>query len=138
MIYKTPDKIHILELLTERYVKALQEETKYNIGDNVRYILNSEKFQKGSLPKWSKTIHTINRKTAHSYILDNGESYKYYDLQKVNESQAPKIIQTRQKSNEATLKDIRKQNTIKRRLNKEGIDLNNIIHEKRKRNSSTA
>ena len=70
---------------------------------------------------------------AHSYILDNGESYKYYALQKVNESQEPKIIQTRQKSNESTLKDIRKQNTIKRRLNKEGIDLSNIIHEKRKR-----
>ena len=133
-----PDKIHILELLTERYVQALQEETKYSIGDTVRYILNSEKFQKGSLPKWSKAIHTINRKTAHSYTLDNGESYKYYDLQKVNESQTPKIIQTRQKSNEATLKDIRNQNTIKRRLNKEGIDLSNIIHEKRKRTTSSA
>ena len=45
------DNTHILELLTERYFQALQEETKFNIGDNVRYILNSEKFQKCSLPK---------------------------------------------------------------------------------------
>ena len=80
-----PDKIHILELLTERYVQALQEETKYNIGDTVRYILNSEKFQKGSLPRWSKTIHVIKSKTPHSYILDNGNSYIYYNLQKVND-----------------------------------------------------
>ena len=46
-----PDNIHILELLTERYVQALQEETKYNIGDNVRYILNSEKNPKRIIAK---------------------------------------------------------------------------------------
>ena len=63
--------------------------------------------------------------------------YIYYNLKKVNDSQAPKIIKTRQKSNEVKLKDIRKQNTIKRRLNKEGIDLNNIVHEKRKRRTSS-
>ena len=71
------DNTHILELLTERYFQALQEETKFNIGDNVRYILNSEKFQKCSLPKWSKIIHVIKSKKQHSYTLDDGKSYIY-------------------------------------------------------------
>ena len=38
-------------------------------------------FSKGSLPSWSSTIHKIENKNLHSYILDNGKTYKYNELQ---------------------------------------------------------
>ena len=44
-------------------------------------------FSKGSLPSWSSTIHKIENKNLHSYILDNSKTYKYYELQKVNNVQ---------------------------------------------------
>ena len=43
--------------------KAKLEEVKFNIGDSVRYILNRKQFEKGTLAKWSKTVHKIKSNT---------------------------------------------------------------------------
>ena len=61
----------------DKYMKAKNNETIYNIGDKVRHLLNRDVFQKKSLSKWSKTIYTIIDKTEHSYKLNNGIFYKY-------------------------------------------------------------
>ena len=50
-IHKTPNKVEeddeeVIELTHKKYVKAKQEETKYNIGDAVRHILNKKQFVK--------------------------------------------------------------------------------------------
>ena len=44
-------------------------------------------FSKGSLPSWSSTIHKIENKNLLSQMLDNGKTYKYYELQRVNNVQ---------------------------------------------------
>ena len=71
----------------EKYNKAFSNEILFNIGDKVRYIITKTSFSKGTLPKWSKTVHTIVSSQPHSYILENGKFYKYYELQKVPEVQ---------------------------------------------------
>ena len=67
-------------------MKAKEEEITFNIGDNVRYMLNFKQFEKHTLPKWS-IVHKIIYKHVHSYKLDNGEMYNYYELQNVPEVQ---------------------------------------------------
>ena len=85
-------------------------------------------FQKGSTPNWSSTIHKIENRTEHMYTLDNGKGYKYYELQKVI---TPEIYKKETRQKEPEREELRKKNTIKRRLKKEGIQLSRIIKEKR-------
>jgi len=108
--------VKILSILNKKYNDALYSEQKFNIGDKVRYITNKKLFEKGSLAKWSKTLHTIISTTAHTYTLDNGQTKKYYELQKVDDVQhldKPTTGPTRE--------ELRKQITNKRRFNKEGL-----------------
>ena len=84
---------------------------------------------KKSLPKWSKTVHKIVDTNHHSYKLDNDKTYKYYELQKVDNVQKLEKLLIG-----PTIETIRKQNSIKRKQKKESIDLGNIINENRKRN----
>ena len=56
------------------------------------------------------------------------ESYKYYELQKVI---TPDIYKKETRQKEPQREELRKKNTIKRRLKKEGIQLSRIIKEKR-------
>ena len=71
----------IQKINTRRYNKAIQKEVHFRIGDKVRCIINLEAFQKHTLPKWSKQVHTIVNKTEHSYTLSNGKTCKPYELQ---------------------------------------------------------
>jgi len=42
---------------------------------------NKALFEKGTTTaKWSPTVHTVVEKAVHSYILENNETYKYYEL----------------------------------------------------------
>ena len=66
----------------EKYRNAQMTETKFKIGDKVRYRLKRKTFEKGSSPSWSKTIHKVIAVIEHSYILDNSKRYLYYDLQR--------------------------------------------------------
>ena len=79
-------------------------------------------FQKGSLPKWSKEIHKIIAKTPHTYLLDNNQLYKYYELQKVNNIQRIEREQT-----EPTREQMSKQRTSERRFRLEDLDKNMIL-----------
>ena len=133
-IKTTPNKAkyeetRINEMNMLKYMKAKQEESTFDIGDKVRYIINLSSFEKKSLPKWSKSLHTIVSKNQHSYVLDNGNVYKPYLLQKVVEN-----ISLEKKGRPATsIEYIKKKNTVKRRLHKEDISLKNIIDKPRSR-----
>lgn len=126
-IKKAPNKVEdddeeIIELTRKKIEKAKEEETIFENGDIVRYIINLSSFQKGTLPKWSKVVHKIISKNKHSYVLDNGKTYKYYELQKVNNVQKNERSVT-----EPTREQMRKVRTGERRFRREGLDKNMIL-----------
>ena len=126
-IKKIPNEVEdidndIIELTNKKYNKAKQEETKFNVGDSVRYIVNKKQFEKGTLPKWSKIIHKIVSQTEHTYTLDNGKMYKYYELQLVNS-----VESISREAKEPTREEMKKKITSLRRFNKEGLDKSMII-----------
>jgi len=132
-IKKVPNQVEendeeVLEIMNKKYVKAKQEETKFNDGDIVRYVINRKAFEKRSLPKWSKQTHKIVSHTEHSYTLDNGKVYKYYEVQLVKENE-----HITREAKEPTREELRKENHNERALRREGIDLSNIISKKRPR-----
>ena len=55
-------------------------------------------------------------------MLDNGKTYKYYELQKINDIQRIDREQT-----EPTREQLRKQRTSERRFRLEGLDKRMII-----------
>ena len=126
-IKKVPNDVEeddedVIKLTNKKYNKAKQEEIKFNNGDSVRYILNRKQFEKGTLAKWSKTVHKIISYTEHSYTLDNGKVYKYYELQKVND-----VEKLERPSTEPTREQMRKARTSERRFNKEKLDKSMIL-----------
>ena len=68
------DDEEVIELTRRKIEKAEKEETKFEIGDHVRFIINKKLFEKGTLPKWSKVVHKIISKTGHIYTLDNNKN----------------------------------------------------------------
>ena len=128
-----PEKDHLISLNDEKYKKAAAEEIQFKKGQNVRFIKNKKMFEKGLSATWSKTIHKIIDRTEHTYILDNNKVFKYYELMPADDIQQLHIAITRAKEKEPTKEQLRKANTIKRRLTKEGIDITNIVREKRDR-----
>ena len=100
----------------------------YNIGQKVRYIKNRETFAEGTLPSWSRTVHTIVSSSSHSYTLDNGNTYKYYEIQPVP------VVQKLDKPQEGHSREtMKKDQGTKRKLRRENIDLGNILDTKRTR-----
>ena len=89
-------------------------------------------FSKGTLPRFSQTIHKIISKDSHSYTLDNDKKFQYYYLQKVshNETFTPPIITPTPTREE--LHKVQKQNRI---LRHEGVDISTV--EKEKKSSKT-
>ena len=132
-IKRAPNKVQaedaeVLEIMNQKYVKAKQEETKFNDGDEVRYVINRKAFEKKSLPTWSKQIHKIISHTEHTYTLDNGKCFKYYELQLVNNTEG-----ITREAKEPSRDQLRTENHIRRTIRKEGIDLSTIQTRKRKR-----
>ena len=117
----------IKQINIEKQNKAKQEETIFQIGDNVRYIINRVAFAKGTLPKWSATVHKIISKDLHSYTLDN-EKVQYYYIQKVtyNENFTPATIPAQIKTRD----ELQKTQRSTRILRREGIDETSIIKER--------
>ena len=128
-----PDLEYIKQSYLEKYREALHDEVVFNIGDKVRFIINKKMFQKGTQAKWSKTVSEIVQRNSHSYVLSNGKSYMFYELQPVESVNKVNVIQTRSKSNQPSFEDMRKERTTRRRLNKEGVSLSNITNQKRQR-----
>ena len=116
----------VIKLTNQKYNKAKLEEVKFNVNDIVRCVINLKAFEKKSLPKWSKAVHKIVEVFPHSYKLDNGKIYKYYELQKIDNVQkleVPMIGPTREQ--------MIREKTVKRKFKLTGLDLNNIISTKR-------
>ena len=111
----------------KKYMKAKEEEIIFNIGDNVRYMLNFKQFEKHTLPKWS-VVHNITDKNVHSYKLDNEKFHKYYELQKV-----PVVQKLENPPVELTRQHMAREKTVQRKLTKEGISMENIIDHTRLR-----
>ena len=86
-------------------------------------------FDKGTLPKWSATVHKIISKDLHSFTLDNDKKYQYYYLQKViqNENFTPAIIPVQIKTRDELQKNQRRIRILQR----ENIDESTIIKERR-------
>ena len=132
-IKRAPNKVQeddeeVLEIMNKKYVQAKREETKFNDGDEVRYVINRKAFEKKSLPKWSKQIHKIISHTEHTYTLDNGKTFKYYELQLVTANE-----HVTRDAKEQSREELMKQNRIKRVQLKEGIDTRVVLKEKRNR-----
>ena len=76
-IKKAPNDVDededVSKVTNRKYNKAKNEETKYMIGDHVRYVINRKQFEKGTLAKWSKTVFKIVSNTEHTYKLENGK-----------------------------------------------------------------
>lgn len=121
-----PDIEGIKNINLHRYLEAKQQEQKFEIGDKVRYIINRSAFEKGTNPRWSKQIHTVKNTNSHSYILDNDKKYKYYHLQLIKNVEGLEKERIQQ-----TTEQIKKERTVKRRLNQEGVNMSNIVKSKR-------
>ena len=119
---------HIKRINIQKINKASKEEDIYNVGQKVRYIKNRETFTKGTLPSWSKTVHTIVSSSSHSYTLDNGIVRKYYEIQPIT------VVQKLNKLQEGpSREEMKKDKGIQRKLRSENINLENISNEKRNR-----
>ena len=82
------------------------------------------------MPKWSKEVHKIIDKKVHSYKLDNGKFYKYYQLQGVKEVETFEP----QKQPKVTRETLRKDNRVRRTLKRDDMDVGRVVHEDRVRN----
>ena len=82
---------------------------RFDVGVTVRYIINRQQFEKGTLPRWSKATHKIVSKKQHSYVLDNTKTYKYYELQNIKGVECLDFPTT-----EPTREQIMKRNASKR------------------------
>ena len=120
----------INDIMLKKYLTSKEHETVFNIGDKVRHIINLSIFEKQGKAKWSENIYTIEDKKTHSYKLSDGNWYRYYQLQLVEESQDIKKVGRPAKQTFETLK---KANTVKRRLRHEDVSLKNIVKTTRTR-----
>ena len=94
-------------------------------------------FEKHTLPRWSKTIHTIKNRTEHSYTLDYGKTYKPYQLQLISDVSDVGLstrIRVHQQipSGEALKKEV----ANNRKLKGEGLIMSDIIRESWTRKST--
>ena len=122
---------------TKRYNKAIADEKQFKVGDKVRCIVNLTAFEKHTLPHWSKIIHTITNRTEHSYTLDNAKTNKQYQLQLIsNVSDVGLSTRTRVHQQIPSREVLKKKNTIKRRLKKEGLTLSDILMNNRTRTAT--
>jgi hypothetical protein len=128
-----PNKDFIEKRIAMREQKANEQLKNYNIGDQVRTIINKALFDKGHKPKWSETIHTIKEISDNHrvYKLENGHEYPYYQLFLIK----GKSEQHEYPAPSAEMKEKEKLIPKKQRLqlNKEGLNSKDIVPEKEKR-----
>ena len=93
-------------------------------------MINLSIFEKQGQSKWAKQINVITDKKDHSYKLDDGKWYRYYQLQPAENTDKVNKVGRPTKH---TLQTLRKANTVKRKLKQEDIDLRNIVNTKRLR-----
>ena len=117
-------------IMAKKYVQAKENEQVFNIGDNVRHMINLSIFEKQGTSRWEKEINTIVDTKPHSYKLNDGKWCRYYQLQLVKDAEEIKKVGRPTKH---TLQTLRKTNTVKRRLKHEDVSLKHIVNTTRTR-----
>lgn len=109
------------------YEKSLQNNvtSDINVGDKVRIKLTGT-FRKGTESRYSDDVYTVKKVNGKSITLNNDEVYKRTSLLIV-----PKTTQTDEKN---VIVRVNKQNKVDRTLKGEGVELVNILENKRTRN----
>ena len=108
------------------YEKSLYNNGKSDIevNDKVRIKLTGT-FRKGTEAKYTDDVYTVKKVNGKSITLDNDEVYKRTSLLIV-----PKSTKTDEKN---VIVKVNKQNKVDRALKGEGVDLENILENKRTR-----
>ena len=113
----------ILAKIEAKEAKARGDLTTFEIGDKVRSLKNKVQFEKGAIPKYSATVHTVTGHIAGKrYMLDTGKSYLYYQLKRVGQvEEAPEL-----KEEEPVAKEAIAPKPIRLALKKEGVERVNL------------
>ena len=91
----------------------------FDVGDKVRFRLRQGTFDKNDVARFSKDVYTIEDMNAFSVILSNGDKYKPYELQKIDD--VVDSIPVARKS-DVTNDEVRVNNKrVQRKVRKEGI-----------------
>ena len=113
----------IIAKIEAKEAKARGDLTTFEIGDKVRSLKNKVQFEKGAIPKYSASVHTVTGHIAGKrYMLDNGKSYLYYQLMSVGQvEQAPEL-----KEIEPKPKEVIEPKPVRLALQKEGVERANV------------
>jgi len=96
-----------------------------DVNDKVRIKIKGQ-FRKGTEARYTDEVYTVKKVKGNAITLDNDEVYKRSSLLIV-----PKTTVTDEKN---VIVKVNKQNKINRNIDKEGLDVANIVLDKRKRN----
>ena len=118
-----PNDAKIIAKIEAKEAKARGDLTTFEIGDKVRSLKNKVQFEKGAIPKYSATVHTVTGHIAGKrYMLDTGKSYLYYQLKRVGDvEEAPEL-----KEEEPVAKEVIQPKPIRLALKKEGVERANV------------
>jgi transposase InsO family protein len=136
-----PNKSKIEAIVKDKEDKARNDLTEFAIGDKVRSLKNKVMFEKGAIPKWSQTVHTVTGYLASKrYILDNDKSYLYYQLKPADVVDtfdglsSEEVIEPEQplekRRTRQTDKDLRSGKTVRKEA---VVPISNVIEPKRTR-----
>ena len=95
-----------------------------DVNDKVRIKIKGQ-FRKGTEARYTDEVYTVKKVKGNAVTLDNDEVYKRSSLLIV-----PKTTVTDEKN---VIVKVNKQNKINRNIDKEGIDVSNIVLDKRRR-----
>lgn len=91
-------------------------------GQKVRILLNKKTFEKGSLPKYSTELHTIDSIDGLGYRLnDKRRKFQYWELKLINGD-----VESRDSLDSLDLESVEKQKKQSRIANKVGVVLNRL------------
>lgn len=119
-----PDAKQVRQIVDKKEKLAKQCLTTFQVNDTVRYMKNKVMFEKGAEPKFTVGLHMIKEKLGeYNYLLDNGKTYLYYELQ------ATPIVQTLLV--DSTNDDIGMSKSQRLANRKFGIDVDNLQYDNR-------
>ena len=103
----------------EQYKKAKQQFDRIKVGDKVRLLKDKDIFDKGR-KEWSQEIYNVDGIDHNTFLVD-GKRLKHYEVQKiVNGVELSK-------EHEKDIIIMKNEKRQKRALNKEGVDVSNIV-----------
>jgi transposase InsO family protein len=116
-----PNAKKIAEITQKREQKANESYSQFSIGQSVRFVKNRVLFEKGAVAKYS-AVHKVESFLGDKrYVLDNGNSYLYYQLQPadtVHLFEPPEVA--------AVERPVIVPKPLRVALQKEGVEKNNI------------